>query len=130
CRSGSSGVAISLTLQPSAGQNMDLGQSLSFMATVRNDTTNSGVVWEIYNNKTTVPVSCTLPSCGTLSNTTPFNVTYTAPTGLLGSNQVTLQATARALTSVISTVTITIVQPPVINTTALPSGQNGVAYSQ
>ena len=128
--SGSSLGAITITIMPTASVTMDEGQSYTLMVQVKNDSTNSGVTWIVYDDKTTTPFSCTIPSCGTLSNKTPFSVTYTAPTGLLGSVKVSVQATANALQSVTTVATMTIVLPPVINTLSLQSGQNGVAYSQ
>ncbi len=128
--SSSSLGAITITIMPTASVTLDEGQSYTLMAQVKNDSTNSGVTWIVYDDKTTTPFSCTIPSCGTLSNVTPFNVTYTAPTGLLGSVKVTVQATANALQSITSVATMTIVLPPVINTLSLQSGQNGVPYSQ
>jgi hypothetical protein len=130
CNKGTSEPAVSITLMPSTSVTMDEGQSYTFTAQVKNDITNTGVSWLVYNDKTTTPFSCNIPSCGSLSNVTPFGATYTAPTGLVGSVKISVQATANALLSLNSVATMTIVLPPVINTTVLPSGQNGVAYSQ
>ncbi len=130
CNKGSSTPAISITLMPSSTVTLDEGEQFTLTAQVKNDTTNSGVTWEVYNDKTTVPISCNIPSCGGLTNTTAYNTTYIAPTGLLGSVKISVQATSAAQESVTAVATMTIVLPPMITTTSLPSGQNGVAYSQ
>ena len=130
CNKSSSPAAIAITIMPSTTVTLDEGESYTFTAQVKNDTSNTGVTWILYNDKTTVPVSCTIPSCGTLSNITNYNVTYTAPTGLLGSVKVSVQATSNSQESITTVATVTTVLPPMITTLSLPSGQNGVAYSQ
>ena len=130
CNKGASANAITVTIMPTATVSVDEGQMYTFAAVVKNDYTNSGVIWEVYNDKTTVPVSCTIPSCGTLVNQTAFSATYVAPTGVLGTTKVSVQATAAALFSATAVATVTIVLPPVINTLSLPNGQNGVPYRQ
>jgi len=128
-RSASPGV-ISITLMPLTTISMDESESITFTAVVTNDYTNSGVVWQIYNDTSTTPYSCNIPSCGTLSGATRFNVTYTAPAGLLTTQKITLQATSAALASITAKATITVVQPMIINTLSLPNGENGVPYKQ
>jgi Putative Ig domain len=131
CNKSSGPAAIAITIMPSTTVTLDEGESYTFTAQVKNDTTNSGVTWILYNDKTTVPVSCTIPSCGTLSNITNYSVTYTAPTGLLGSVKVSVQATSNGQESITTVATVTTVLLPMITTLPpLPSGQNGVAYGQ
>jgi hypothetical protein len=130
CSKGSSAAPIALFIKPVTTISLDQGQSYTFTITVANDPSNSGVVWQLYNDKSTTPYSCTIPSCGTLSNVTPFSVTYTAPTGLLGLATVTIQATSAALASITAAATVKVYLPAIINTLSLPSGQNGVPYSQ
>ncbi|MFZ0737150.1 MAG: Ig domain-containing protein [Candidatus Acidiferrales bacterium] len=130
CGGGGTGNSISLALLPGAKYTMGQGQTVTYMATLQNDVTNSGVTWEIYNSTSTNPVSCSIPSCGTLSNSTPFSVTYTSPTGLFGAQNISLEATSKANINVTSIATISIVLPPLINTLSLPNGQNGIPYNQ
>jgi hypothetical protein len=131
CNKSSGPAAIAITIMPSTTVTLDEGESYTFTAQVKNDTSNTGVTWILYNDKNTVPVSCTIPSCGTLSNITNYSVTYTAPTGLLGSVKVSVQATSNSQESITTVATVTTVLLPMITTLPpLPSGQNGVAYSQ
>lgn len=129
--SGGAAGTISIKLVPASKVSLDQGQTTTFMATVSGDLSNSGVTWEVYTSKTgTNTITCALSSCGTLSNSTPFNVSYTSPTGFLGPETITLQATSVANTNISTTVSLDIVIAPVINTLSLPSGENGVPYSQ
>jgi Putative Ig domain len=130
CNRSSPVGAIALTLMPQTSVSLDEGNVYSFTILVANDSTNSGVVWQIYNDTTTTPFSCNIPSCGSLSNNTPFGVTYTAPTGLVATQKITLQATSAAIASVTVKATITVVLPMIVNTLSLPSGENGIAYRQ
>lgn len=132
CHGGGGGSAgsISINLAPTGTQNVDALQAVNFTATVLNDTANSGVTWQVFNDTTTDPPTCTLPDCGTLTNSTPFTVTYTAPGDIAAQQTVTLEATSAANTSVTKTVTINIVVAMMFTTTTLPGGENGVPYSQ
>jgi hypothetical protein len=131
CTSGGAATSVSISIVPSSKVSLDQGQTTTFMATVTNDLSNSGVTWEVYTSKTgTNTITCSLSSCGTLSNTTPFNTSYTSPTGFLGPETITLQASSVVNSKIIATVTLDIVLAPVINTLTLPSGENGVPYSQ
>src|SRR5581483_9118322 len=71
--------AITVQVQPSSSVSIDEGQSLTFTATVANDTQNKGVSWSLAQNTSS---TCSGSGCGTLSNTTNSSVKYTAPTGL------------------------------------------------
>ena len=127
---GSSAGAISIKLVPTGTISVDALQIVPFTATVLNDTTNSGVTWLVFNDTTTNPPTCTLPDCGSLSASTPFTVTYTAPGNIAAQQTVMLRATSAADTSIIVNVTINIDIAMMFTTTTLPGGENGVPYSE
>ncbi len=122
--------AINITLIPTGTVSMDAQQVTSFTATVDNDATNKGVTWQVFNDASTNPPSCTIPSCGTLSNSTPFTVTYTAPGNIAAQVSVTLEATSVANTNITKTATLTIDVAMMFTTMNLPGGENGVPYNQ
>jgi len=132
CHGGSSSNgSLSIALVPSAtAVNLDALQVQAFTATVSNDITNSGVTWQVFNDSSTNPPTCTFVDCGTLTNSTPFSVTYTAPSNIAAQETVMLEATSVANTTITKTVTINIVVAMMFTTTTLPGGQNGVPYSQ
>ncbi len=131
CHGGGAGAgAISIKLVPTGTISVDAQQVVPFTATVSNDTTNAGVTWLIFNDTTTNPPTCTLPDCGSLSASTPFTVTYTAPGNIAAQQTVMLRATSAADTSIIVNVTINIVVGMMFTTTTLPGGENGVPYSE
>jgi len=69
---GSSSIVVNITNQI---QNVQAGGSaITFNANVQNDSTNAGVTWTLSANN----AACT-PTCGTLSNSSPFAITYTPP---------------------------------------------------
>ena len=127
---GSSAGALTINLVPSSTISVDAQQVVPFTATVVNDTTNSGVTWQVFTDSTTKPPSCTIPDCGTLTDATPFTVTYTAPAGIVAQETVMLEATSAANASITKTVTINIVIGMTFTTTTLPGGENGVPYNQ
>lgn len=120
---GSSGAAITIELIPNGTIQMDQGTSQNFTATLSNDTRNLGVTWKF-------GTSCSGAACGTLTNTTNFTVTYTAPSGLTTTQSVSLIATSRANSGVTATATISVVLPPTFSTQSLPNGINGTPYNQ
>jgi large repetitive protein len=122
CGGGSSSITLAVTPKTAS---MDQGESLLFVATLGNDTNNQGVTWQPLTGS-----GCAGTSCGTLTNVTTTGVTYTAPAGLTTGITVSLEAIAKANSSVTSTSTITIVLPVTFTTTSLPNGSNGVPYSQ
>lgn len=134
CGSGPGGISIQIT--SGLSQSIDQGQTLQLTATVGGDTRNLGVTWSIPTTNTT----CSGANCGTLTNTTPFLATYTAPTNLATSLTVTIEAISIANTTVTKTIAITVVLPPTFTTTGLTecqldifcltNGSNGVPYSQ
>ena len=91
--SGSSGnnIAVSITNKITSVQAGTV--SMTFLATVQNDSTNSGVTWSLTANGT----GCS-PACGTLTLATPASVTYTPPASgpATPNNQPTLTATSVA----------------------------------
>jgi hypothetical protein len=121
---GSSAPTISIQLNPNTAQTVDEGQAISFLATLSNDIQNQGVTWSFTGT------TCSGSGCGTLTNATPFSVTYTAPPSISSAVTATLQAQSVANASVKVTVTIDIVLPPSFTTTTLPNGSNGIPYSQ
>lgn len=125
CKNSSPGITVQV--QPSASISIDEGQSISFTATVANDTQNQGVSWSLAQTSST---TCSGSGCGTLSKMTNSSVTYTAPTGLAAGESVTLTVASVAQPSATTTATISVVLPPVFSTITLPNGSNGVAYNQ
>jgi hypothetical protein len=121
---GGGGSSITLAVTPKTA-SMDQGQSLLFEATLGNDTKNLGVTWQPLTG-----TGCAGTSCGTLTNVTSTSVTYTAPAGLTTGITVSLEAIAKANSSVTTTSTISIVLPVTFTTTSLPNGSNGVPYNQ
>jgi hypothetical protein len=102
---------------------IDTGESLTFMATLANDTSNKGVMWQFTGS------TCSGAGCGTLTMATASSVLYTAPTGISANLSVSLQAVSLADKSATATVAITVVIPPTFGTTLPPNGANGVPYS-
>src|ERR1700722_17670733 len=73
--------------------------TLNIMASVGGDTTGKGVTWMFQTNQSGCgSAGSTQPSCGTLTNNTPFSVTYTAPSITTGLS-VIIEATSVADTS-------------------------------
>lgn len=120
---GSSGATITIEILPNGTIQMDQGTSQNFKATLSNDIRNLGVTWKFGTN-------CSGAACGTLTNTTNFAVTYTAPSGLTSTESVSLIATSRADNGVTATSTISVVLPPTFTTQSLPNGINGTPYNQ
>lgn len=125
---GGGGAAVTLQISPSTTQTLDEGQSINYFAQLGNDTNNKGVAWQPLTG-----TGCAGAGCGTLTNSTPTSVTYTAPTGLTSSLTVSLEAISNQNKGITQTVTITVVLPPIFPTTVptqLTNGANGVPYSQ
>ncbi|HUO34207.1 MAG TPA: putative Ig domain-containing protein [Candidatus Acidoferrum sp.] len=121
---GNSGSSITIQILPNGTITIDEGQSLTFNATLANDTSNLGVTWALTGS------SCSGNGCGVLSNTTTTSTTFTAPTGLSATETITLTAKSRASSGVTATSTISVVLPPTFNTQSLPNGLNGTPYNQ
>ncbi|HXU21895.1 MAG TPA: putative Ig domain-containing protein, partial [Verrucomicrobiae bacterium] len=122
---------------PAAGNSVDVGstQALTFTALVGGDSKNAGVSWTLTGS------GCSGTGCGTLSNSTPQAVTYTAPASLPSTTALSVTLTATSVTekSVTQTATINVEPAPTFLTTecnptgvlpcVLPNGENGVGYS-
>jgi hypothetical protein len=152
CGSGSGQVTITLTTEngilsvdesdPTA--TPPFLPALNFIAAVGGDTSASGVAWQLKTQTGCSGNGTGVGECGSLTNSTPFSVTYTPPSGLAASLTVTLTATSIASSSVTKTATITVVLPPtftlsscnppnppldsLVSPCILPTGQNGVPY--
>lgn len=113
--------------------------TLNFTAILGNDIANKGVKWTL----PTTAGSCAGTGCGTLTNSTPFSVTYIPPSNLSINLSVVLTATSIAQPNITKTATITVVIPPVFTLTScnppspppnvacvLQNGNNGIPYSQ
>jgi large repetitive protein len=105
-----------ITMNPSTTQQIDEGQSVNLSAVLTPATANQAVSWS-------------LGGAGTLSNQTPTEVTYTAPSsGAAGTATVTAAATQT--TSLAASVNIQYALLPIITTTSLPSATEGAVYDQ
>ena len=133
CKGG--GTTITVQIEPNTAPTIDEGQPFNFTATLTNDTTNAGVTWSL------TQTGCSGTGCGTLTNVTPFSVTYTAPINLSATQSVTLTATANAKTTITTTATISVVLPPIftnsggtqlicVSACPLAGGGNGQPYNQ
>lgn len=150
CGGGSGNITITLTT-PGGILSVDESQTgattqptLDFTASVGGDTANKGVTWSLTKNTSCGNSGQGQGDCGTLSNQTPFTVTYTPPGNLSENLSVTLTATSATNSGTTKTATISVVIPPEftltgcnppnppLNTVAdpcvLPSGSNGVPY--
>jgi len=124
CGGGAANV-ISIEIQPSTAQSVDIGGVLNFTAYLANDTANRGVTWSLSGT------SCSGTGCGTLTNSQPLSVTYTAPTNIAAGLSVTLTATSVAQSNQTKTATINVVLAPAFSTTSpLATGANGAPYNQ
>jgi Putative Ig domain len=123
------GPGITVTLNPSSPPSLDAGGTESFVAILGNDTKNKGVTWVLEINGAACTNSSNTTNCGTLSNVTPFSVTYTAP-NVSAALSITLEAKANSQPGVTTTATINIVLDPMFSTTTLPNGANGAPYNQ
>jgi large repetitive protein len=116
--------------------------TLNIMASVGGDTTGKGVTWMFETNQSGCGSSgATQPSCGTLTNASPFSVTFTAPsiTSTTTGISVIIEATSTADKNITKTITISIVLPADFATTecnpegvlpcALANGNNAVPYT-
>src|ERR1700734_784934 len=80
--------------------------TLNIMASVGGDTTGKGVTWLFQTNQSGCgSAGATQPSCGTLTNSTPFSVTYTAP-AITTTLSVVIEATSNVDNSVTKTITL------------------------
>ncbi len=112
-----------ITVTGLASGTIEPGASASFTAAVAGGPLDSGVSWSL--------AACSVTSCGTLSNPTSTNVTYTAPAAVPTAFTVTLTALAVAQTNVTRTVKLSVPINPAITTPAgaLPGATFGAAYT-
>src|ERR1700757_4025296 len=122
CGGGSAASKITVQIIPGTTQMIDPGQSLTFMATLANDTSNQGVMWQFTGT------SCSGAGCGTLTNATSSSVLYTAPSGISATLSVSLQAVSLADKNATATVAISVVIAPSFGTALPPNGANDVPY--
>jgi len=123
CGGGSAPPAISVSVTPSAQTNIDQGQTLSFTATVTNDSSSKGVTWALSGT------GCSGAACGTLTNSTTSAATYNAPATVAANTTVTVQATSVADTTKSQSATVVVTPTPSVTTTSLAGGTMGTAYS-
>lgn len=86
-------MALSVSVSPSTAQTVDQGQSLKFIATVANDSSNKGVTWSVSG------AGCAGSACGTVSPTATASgaaTTYTAPNTVAANRSVTITAASVA----------------------------------
>src|SRR5580704_13174854 len=112
--SGNGGNNISVSITNKATTLQAGTAAISFSATVQNDSSNSGVTWNLTANGT----ACS-PTCGTLSLATSSAVTYTPPGSgpSAPNNQPTLTATSVAKTNKSDSDTFTITPALVVSIT-------------
>ncbi|HTO54653.1 MAG TPA: hypothetical protein VMR50_14805, partial [Myxococcota bacterium] len=118
--------------------------TLIINAAVGGDTKNQGVTWSIdkKNNSNCSGTGTGPGQCGTLTNSNPFQVTFTPPSDLAAALSVTITATSISDTGQTKTQAINVVLPPTFTLTAcnppsppintpcvLPEGKNGVPYT-
>ncbi len=105
-----------VTMNPSTTQQIDEGQSINLNAILTPSSASQAVSWS-------------LSGPGTLSNQTPTEVTYTAPSSGAAATA-TVTAAATQATSVTASLTIQVALLPSITTTSLPSATEGAVYDQ
>jgi hypothetical protein len=113
--------------------------SQTFTATVGGDTKGQGVTWTFAKQSGCAGSGLAVGNCGTLTNNSPFSVTYTAP-AITATTAVVITATSVADTNVTSTATLSIVLAAVFAVTecnpvgvlpcTLLNGSNAVPYTQ
>jgi Putative Ig domain len=113
----------SVAISPSTQQSIDQGQTVSFTASVTNDSNGKGVSWSVSGS------GCSGSNCGTLANTSKTAATYNAPAVVSSPLTVTVKASSAAKTSVSASSTVTVNPSPVVTTTLLPGGVVGNSYS-
>src|SRR5579862_8135484 len=129
-----------MQLDESTGGN---NATLEIIAAVGGDTANKGVSWTFEKQSGCSGSGTGTGSCGTLTQVpgqpnTLFNILYTAP-AITAAESVIITATLNSDKSITKTITISLVLPPVFDTTecnpagvlpcTLPSGANAVPYT-
>ena len=123
CGGNSTPPVSAITITGPASDTIDPTNTASFTAVVTGGSPTAGVSWTL--------TSCSVTTCGALSNSTTTGVTFTAPTTVPTAFTVSLTATSVAKTTVTQSVTINVPVNPTITTPAgaLPGATFGAAYS-
>ena len=106
-------ISVSVTANPTT---VDGGDTVALSASVLNDTSGQGLTWSVSGG-------------GTLSGTSGFSVTYTAPAATSSAQSVTVTATSVADGTKSGSATITVAAAPTITTSSLAAATVGTAYS-
>ncbi|MGD0832350.1 MAG: putative Ig domain-containing protein, partial [Terracidiphilus sp.] len=114
CGGGAAPVSVALT---SSVATVDGSDATTLTATVTNDRNGAGVSW-------------TVSGGGTLSDTSAYGATYTAPAPSSSAVTATVTVTSIADTSKTASATITVPAQPAITSPVLGSGSVGTAYSR
>lgn len=125
---GSSSIPISptkITIQGSTATSVDPGDSVSFTATVMNDSNSAGVNWQLSGT------GCTGAACGIFTNASNTGITYTAPATVTTPFTVTITVTSVVNPSLTTVIQLSIPVNPSVTTTAgaLAGGVVGTPYS-
>ena len=112
---------VSVAISPSTQQSIDQGKTVSFTATVANDTSSAGVTWSLTGT------GCTGAACGALSGTTTTAVTYTAPASVSADLTVSVTATSKSATTKSASTTIVV---KAITVSVSPSAQSKIDEGQ
>jgi Putative Ig domain len=103
---------------------LDGGQSLGITAAVVNDATRAGGAITL-----TGPGTLSQPTPTTVSSSTQYSLTYTAPSNATAGATATITITSNAYTSQTASIAITLNPALAIATPTLPNGTAGVAYT-
>jgi hypothetical protein len=121
---GGGGMSL-VAISPSTTQYMDVGQTLAVKSSIVNDSTNSGVAYNLSGVGSLGPTSQT----GSAGSSSFYYATYSTPSSVSGS--ATAVVTVNSVHTPSSTASVTIIINPtlVITTASLPGGTIGTAYS-
>ena len=114
---------ISVSLTPSGQTSIDQGQTLSYTATVTNDSSQAGVTWSMSGP------TCTGTACGTFTKGTTSAAVYNAPASVSSNMAVTIVATSAADKTKSASSKVVVTPAPSITTTTLTNGIVGKTYS-
>ncbi len=114
---------VSVSLSPASQQGIDQGQSVSFTASVANDSNNQGVSWSLSGS------GCSGSACGALSNASTTSSTYSAPATVSSGFTVSVKATSVKDPGAYASTAVAVSPAPVVTTTSLKEGTPGAAYS-
>jgi hypothetical protein len=119
--------AIAVSVAPAAASVQASGGTNNFVATVRNDAQNKGVMWSLSG------AGCAGAACGALSaasSASGIGITYTAPASAPTPAMVTLTATSVANGTKSAQATINVVAPPTGVSVTLTPKRGGLTVSQ